>query len=343
MQSTTTRSISLALQGGGSHGAFTWGVLDRLLEDERIIIEAISGTSAGAMNAAALISGYAKGGTQGARDALDAFWTTVSGYAAFGPIRRTWADQMMGNWGVENTLGYQWTNWLTQVASPYQTNPLNISPLRDVLKAQIDIDALRQCESIRIFVAATNVRTGRARVFDRDNLSIEALLASACLPHWYQAVEIDGEAYWDGGYMGNPAIWPLIYNAETADVVLVQINPLERDEVPRTPMEISNRLDEIAFNSSLTHEMRAIAFVQRLLHQGALNEPLASRYKNMHMHMMSDAEGMAALGASSKMNAEMTFIAHLKSMGRDCADRWLKDNFDALGKKSTLDIRGTFF
>lgn len=337
-----TRSISLALQGGGSHGAYTWGVLDRLLEDERITIDGISGTSAGAMNAAALISGFEKGGAQGARDALDKFWTTISGYSAFSPIRRSWADQMMGNWGMEKTLGYQWTNWWASVASPYQANPLNISPLRDVLQAQIDIDALRHCENIRIFVVATNVRTGRPRVFDRKSLSIDALLASACLPHWHQAIEIDGEAYWDGGYMGNPSIWPLIYNAETADVVLVQINPIERDEVPRTVVDINNRLDEIAFNSSLMHEMRAIAFVQRLLEQNALVEPFASRYKNMRMHMVSDAQGMATLGAASKLNAELTFITHLKNLGRDSADRWLAENFDALGKRSTLDIQSTF-
>lgn len=342
MQSKT-RSVSLALQGGGALGAYTWGVLDRLLEDDRIEIEAISGTSAGAMNAAAVLSGYTKGGAQGARDALKEFWLTISGYAAFSPIRRSWADQMMGNWGLKNNLGAQWANWMTQVTSPYQTNPLNISPLRDVLEAQIDIEAVRTCGQMRVFVAATCVRTGRPRIFDRDNLTIDALLASACLPHLYQAVEIDGEAYWDGGYMGNPAIWPLIYNAKTADVVLVQINPLEREEVPRTGIDISNRLDEIAFNSSLMHEMRAIAFVQRLLSQGALTEPWASRYKNMRMHMINDPEGMADLAATSKMNAEVGFITHLKKLGRDSADRWLQENFKALGEHSTLDIQSTFF
>src|SRR5690606_5651771 len=164
------------------------------------------------------------------------------------------------------------------------------------------IDAIRQCEDINIFIAATNVRTGRARIFNRDDLSIDALLASACLPHLYQAVEIDGDAYWDGGYMGNPSIWPLIYKAQTADVVLEQITPIEREEVPRTSTDISNRLDEIAFNSSLMHEMRAIAFVQRLLEHGALTEPYASRYKNMRMHMIGDRDGLKALGASSKLN-----------------------------------------
>lgn len=337
-----TKTISLALQGGGSHGAFTWGVLDRLLEDDRLAIEAISGSSAGAMNAAALLSGYATGGRQGARDALQRFWESISQFAAFSPLQRSWVDQWMGNWGLDNSPGYQWSNWLASMASPYQLNPLNISPLRDALTEQIDMEALRACDHIGIFVAATNVRTGRARLFDRDNLTIDALLASACLPHLYQAVEIDGEAYWDGGYMGNPAIWPLIYNAQTADVILVQINPMERNEVPRTPTEINHRLDEITFNSSLLHEMRAIAFVQYLLEQGALKEPWSSQYKNVRMHCIGDSESMAALGASSKFNAEASFIQHLKDLGRSNAEQWLKKNFQDLGNRSTLNVRETF-
>lgn len=334
--------ISLALQGGGSHGAFTWGVLDRLLEDKRIGIEAVSGTSAGAMNAALLVSGYAHNGPQGARAALEKFWRTVSGYAGFSPIQRTWADQLMGNWNFDNSPGFQFSNWVGQFVSPYQSNPLNIHPLREILQHQIDVDAIRGHEDIRIFIAATNVRTGRARLFDRSDVSIDALLASACLPHLYQAVEIDGDAYWDGGYMGNPLIWPLIYNAETADVVLVQITPLERDEVPRSTADINNRLDEIAFNSSLIHEMRAISFVQRLLHHDALKEPFASRYKNVRMHMVGDPDGLKALGASSKLNAEAGFVEHLKEMGRASADRWLAEHFKSLGKTSTLNIRETF-
>ena len=337
-----TKLISLALQGGGSHGAFTWGVLDRMLEDERIDVEAVSGTSAGAMNAAVLISGLAQGGRQGARDALDKFWRTVSGYAGFSPIRRTWADQLSGNWNFDNSPGYQWTNWLSQFVSPYQSNPLNIHPLREILQQQVDIDAIRQYADTRIFIAATNVRTGRSRIFDKNDLSVDALLASACLPHLYQAIHIDGDAYWDGGYMGNPSIWPLIYKAETADVVLVQITPIERDEVPYNTADINNRLDEIAFNSSLIHEMRAIAFVQRLLEHDALTEPYASRYKNVRMHMVGDPEGLKALGASSKLNAEPRFVEHLKQMGRDSADRWLGKHFESLGKKSTLNIAETF-
>lgn len=338
-----TRPISLALQGGGSHGAFTWGVLDRLLEEEdRISIEALSGTSAGAMNAAVLVAGFSQGGAQGAREALHRFWTTISEYASLSPVQRTWADQLLGGWNLNNSPGYMWSNWMTQFVSPYQSNPLNIDPLRDVIQRHIDFDAVRACTGIRLFISATNVRTGRSRIFGRDDISVEALLASACLPRYSQAVEIDGEAYWDGGYMGNPSIWPLIYNAQTADVVLVQINPLERERVPRTAPEISDRLDEIAFNSSLMHEMRAIAFVQRLLHEGALTEPYASRYKNVRTHMIADEQALSALGASSKMNAERPFLEHLKALGRAAAETWLEDHYDSLGQRSSLDIRRTF-
>jgi NTE family protein len=239
------RGVSLALQGGGAHGAFTWGVLDRLLEDPRIAIEAVSGTSAGAMNAAALAAGYVQNGKQGARQALDRFWISASARAIFSPLQRTLADRFLGRWNLDHAPAYLWFNLLGRLVSPYQINPLNHHPLRDILANQIDMEAVRACRALRLFVTATNVRTGRARVFDQDELSLDALLASACLPHLYQAVEIDGDQYWDGGYMGNPAIWPLIYGCTTPDVVLVQINPLLRDGVPRTSLEIDNRMNEI--------------------------------------------------------------------------------------------------
>jgi NTE family protein len=334
--------VSLALQGGGAHGAFTWGVLDRLLEEDGIIIEGVSGTSAGAMNAAALAAGYADGGREGARRALDRFWISTSKRAVFSPFQRTLIDRLLGRWDLDNSPGYFWFSLLGRLFSPYQTNPLNHHPLRAILADQIDMDAVRACQALRIFVTATNVRTGRPRIFGQDDLSLDALLASACLPHLYQAVEIDGEPYWDGGYMGNPAIWPLIYRCATPDVVLVQINPLLRDGVPRTAFDIDNRMNEIAFNASLMHEMRAIAFVQRLLEQGALKEPFATRYKNMRIHMIGDEDGMKALGVTSKFNAERGFLEHLKAAGRACAERWLEATNGDLGVQSSLDVRGTF-
>lgn len=336
------RKVSLALQGGGAHGAFTWGVLDRLLEDDRIEIEALSGTSAGAMNAAALVAGYTLGGREGARSILDSFWQNTSRYALFSPLQRTPLDHMQKRWNLDFSPGYHWFSTLSQMFSPYQLNPLNHQPLRDILAGQIDMEAVAACKAIRLFISATNVRTGRARIFEQHDLTIDALLASACLPHMSQAVEIDGDPYWDGGYMGNPVIWPLIYNATGADVVLVQINPLERAGTPRTPFEINNRVDEIAFNSSLMHEMRAISFVQRLLEKDALKEPLASRYKNMRIHMIADDSELKNLGASSKLNAERAFLEHLKAIGRACAGRWLQQHFEDLGVRSSVDIRNTF-
>ncbi len=334
--------VGFALQGGGAHGAFTWGVLDRLLEDDRLVIEAVSGTSAGAMNAAALAAGYAAGGRQGARRALDKFWISTSRHARFSPFRRTPFDRLLGRWNLDYSPCYHWFSLLSQMLSPYQTNPFNLHPLRDILADQIDIQAVRACRGLRVFVTSTNVRTGRPRVFDQSDLSIEALLASACLPHMFQAVEIDGEPYWDGGYMGNPAIWPLIYGCVTSDVVLVQINPLMREGIPRTPAEIDDRVNEIAFNSSLMYEMRAIAFVQRLLDEDALKEPFAARYKNMRIHMIADEAGMKALGASSKFNAEYDFLEHLKALGRASAERWLEATISDLGVRSSVDVRNTF-
>ena len=334
--------ISVALQGGGAHGAFTWGVLDRLLEDDRIVIDAVSGTSSGAMNAAALAAGFAAGGAEGARRALDRFWRSTSEYARFSPFRRTLADRLSGRWNLDRSPTYRWLNLVGNLFSPYQINPFNLQPLRDILAQQIDIEAVRASEALRVFVTATNVRTGRGRVFDHDDLTLDALLASACLPHLFQAVEIDGDPYWDGGYTGNPASWPLIYKSATADVVLVQINPLVREGVPRTSLEIDNRLNEIAFNASLMDEMRAIAFVQHLLEEGALAEPFAARYKNMRIHMIGDEEVMKALGVTSKLNAERDFLLYLKGVGRASAERWLASTVNDLGVRTSIDVRRTF-
>jgi NTE family protein len=294
------------------------------------------------MNAAALAAGYADGGREGARRALDRFWIKTSERAVFSPFQRTLADRLLGRWNLDRSPGYLWFNLLGRLFSPYQTNPLNHHPLREILADQIDIEAVRACRALRVFVTATNVRTGRPRVFGQEDLSLDALLASACLPHLFQAVEIDGGPYWDGGYLGNPAIWPLIYGCATADVVLVQINPLVHEGTPCTSLEIDNRTNEIAFNASLMHEMRAIAFVQRLLEQDALKEPFAGRYKNMRVHMIGDEEGMKALGVTSKFNAERPFLEHLKTAGRASAERWLKATIDHLGVRSSVDVRGTF-
>lgn len=346
-----TKTVNLALQGGGSHGAFTWGVLDRLLQEKDLAIEGISGTSAGAMNGASLLDGFHKGGAEGARAALDKFWRGVGEMASFGVPQQGLLNQMLGNWGSWANWGnVDWgtnfagstgamTDFMQRLFSPYQTNPLNFNPLRDLLHKLIDVDAMHQCSSVKLFVCATDVETGRAQVFSGKELTIDALLASGCLPFTFQAVEIGGKPYWDGGYVGNPAIFPLIYECESPDVIVVQINPLRRVGTPDTPDEIINRLNEITFNSALISEMRAISFVQRLIEQDHLKNSEAARLKSMNMHVIDGDEEIRKLGAASKMNASMDFLLRLKDIGRRTAERWLQANWDAIGQRSSADIR----
>jgi NTE family protein len=341
-RTSNPRTLNLALQGGGAHGAFTWGVLDRLLEDDRIEIEGISGTSAGAMNAAILAHGFVSGGKDGARKSLDGFWHRIASYSSFGLMRRSAIQRIFGNWNLDHSLGHIWLDAILRFLSPYQFNALGLNPLRDILAAEIDIPTVRACAPLKLFVCATNVRTGKIRVFDCKALTIDALLASACLPHVFQAVEIDGDPYWDGGYMGNPAIFPLIYGCDSADVVIVQINPLTREGIPKTVAEISNRLNEISFNSSLMREMRAVAFVNRLLDEQWLTPGAASRVKRMHIHMIAGGDDMTDLGAASKFNAEIEFLEHLKCVGRRCAGAWLDANIADIGERSTVNLRDVF-
>ena len=330
------RNLNLALQGGGSHGAYTWGVLNRLLEENNLSIDGISGASAGAMNAIALVQGYAENGRKGAIKALRHLWEQVSDMHIFSPVQRTPLDAMMGNWSLVNSPSYTAFDLLSRVASPYQLNPLGLNPLRILLHKMVDFKTIRACQSINLFISATSVRTGRARVFTRKELTADVIAASACLPTLYHAVEIDGEAYWDGGYVGNPVLWPLIYNCQSRDIMIVQINPVTRDKPPRTAMDIRNRIDEITFNSSLIDEMRAISFVGRLLKEKAIDP---KRYREMLMHRIHSEAKLDKLDASSKMNAEWDFLTDLRDTGYAAADRWLRKNWQALGHKSTLDIQ----
>ena len=341
-RTSNSHILNLALQGGGAHGAFTWGVLDRLLEDERVGIEGISGTSAGAMNAAVLAQGFVRGGKEGARKALDHFWRHIASYSSFGPIRRSALDRVFGNWNLDQSPTRLWLDTIVRLLSPYQLNPLDLNPVRDILAAEVDIAAVRACEQLKLFVCATNVRSGKIRIFERTELTIDALLASACLPQLFRAVEIDGDPYWDGGYMGNPAIFPLIYACVSPDVAIVQINPLAREGVPSTSTEILDRLNEITFNSSLMREIRAIAFVNRLLEEEWLTPHAASRLKAIHVHMIAGGDEMTRLGVASKFNAEIEFILHLKSIGRQCAAAWLDASVDDIGVRSTVDLDKVF-
>ncbi|HMA13264.1 MAG: patatin-like phospholipase family protein [Bacteroidota bacterium] len=336
---TEVRRVNLALQGGGSHGAFTWGVLDRLLADERIEIEAISGTSAGAMNAVALAEGMMSGGPQEARACLRRFWQGVSEAGRGSLLRRTPLDVFMGNWNLDTSPVYLLLDLLGRVASPYEFNPLNLNPLRTLIDELVDFERVRACHRMKIFVSATNVETGRVQVFERHELTADMVMASACLPLLFQAVEIDGVPYWDGGYMGNPALFPFFDASESDDVIVVQINPVFRQGAPRSAREIVNRMNEITFNSSLLREYRAIDFVSRLIDEGKLDR---AAYKQMHIHRISAEEEINPLGASSKMNAEWAFLEYLFEVGRRAADAWLADNFRHLGRRSTLDLRGLY-
>ena len=335
----TPKRINLALQGGGAHGAYTWGVLDRLLEDDRIEVEAISGTSAGAMNAAVFADGMGRGGRTEAKRALEAFWRNISHAAQYGPFQPTPFDRLARGWNLDHSMAFVAFDVLTRMLSPYQLNPANWNPLRGVLEKSVDFKRLEGCRAIKLFICASNVKTGKVRVFKSGEITPDVLLASACLPYLFQAVTIDGEPYWDGGYMGNPAIFPLIYGSNTSDVLIVQVNPLGCESVPTTATEIMNRLNEISFNSSLMREMRAIAFVTDLIDQGKLN---GNEYKRVHVHWIEAEKQMRGLGVSSKLNARMDFLLHLKEIGRGVAERWLDTHYDAIGERSTIDIQEKF-
>jgi len=335
------KAVNLALQGGGSHGAFAWGVLDRLLEDERISFEGITATSAGAMNATVTAYGLTIGGREGARRALAEFWQRISKAAASSPLQPTLFDRMMNNRSMENSPAFVFFDMMTRLLSPYQFNPLNINPLRDVLEATVDFDRLRKDNVIKLFLCATNVRSGKVKIFRNNEISSAAVLASGCLPFLFQAVEVDGEAYWDGGYMGNPAIYPLIYHCKSVDVIVVHINPIVRDEIPRTAPIILNRLNEISFNSSLMREMRAIAFVSKLIDSGGVADE-EKKLKRVLIHAIEAQELMKDLGVASKLNADWGFLTHLRDIGRERTDEWLAANFDQLGVSSTVDIHDKY-
>ncbi|MBA5778459.1 patatin-like phospholipase family protein [Stappia sp. F7233] len=332
------KRVNLALQGGGAHGAFTWGVLDWLLEHEHFEIDGITGTSAGAMNAVALACGYQRDGPDGARETLEKFWRAVSDFSFLSPIRRSPVDVALGQWSLDFSPSYLAFDLVSRFASPYEFNPLNYNPLRDVLEETVDFDNVRHCKGIKLFIAATNVYTGKIRVFSASEITLDAVMASACLPHLFQAVEIEGEPYWDGGYMGNPPLYPLFYSTNTPDTVLIQINPLERRETPRTAREILNRLNEITFNSTLLRELRAVDFVTRLIEEGKLSN---EHYMKVHFHRIA-ASDLRPLQASSKMNAEWAFLTELRDIGRETARHWAKENFEAIGSRSTVDLRAEF-
>lgn len=333
------KRINLALQGGGSHGALTWGVLDRILEDDRLTIADISGTSAGAMNAVVLADGYERGGRLGARTALHDFWKAVSDGARLSPIQRSPWDRAAGNYSLDQSPGYLFMEGLSRIFSPYDLNPLGFDPLRAILDRQVDFGNVNGCRDIAVHVTATHVRTGRARIFSRGEVTADAVMASACLPQISRAVEIDGEAYWDGGYSGNPALMPLVTSTASPDIVIVQINPVVRHETPRSAREIINRVNEISFNTSLLKELRAIHLMQQMIDGRGLDlGPIGQTYLHL-IHADAEVQDMSA---SSKSNAEWGYLNRLFALGRGWADAWLSAHFASIGLRSTLDLDAWF-
>lgn len=322
------RPISLALQGGGAHGAYTWGVLDRLSREESLEISAISATSAGAVNAVAYAAGFGENGPEGARASLEQVWRRVSD-----------SSSAFGGFGA---AGFAMATALTSLASPYDLNPFNYNPMRAMLDELIDFDAVHK-SGLKLFLSATSVESGKVRVFARDEINVDAVLASSCLPQTFQAVEIGGKPYWDGGYMGNPSLFPLIYSGAPQDVLLILLNPLERPGTPKRAAEILERVNEISFNASLIGELRAIAFVQRLIDEGMLKEPVIRKYRRLNLHAIRGGQDLLDYNLSTKYDTRWRFLIELRDKGIAAADRWIKDCAKDVGTKtSSFDIRKEF-
>ncbi len=330
------KRVSLALQGGGAHGAFTWGVLDALLEDGRLAIEAFSGTSAGAMNAIVATEGFMENGIEGARQQLNQFWKDISFNGRVPQAHQGLLNAFLaGGRHLQESSAVMWFNLWSQFLSPYDTNPLDINPLKDVLEDLIDFKKVRSCSHIKLHIAATHVSTGRVKLFGADELTADHVLASACLPTLFKAVKINGEAYWDGGYTSNPPLYPLFYHHEADDIVLIQVNPIIRDELPVTAQAIEDRTREIIFNTSLLGEFRAIHFVKDLIGKGILP---SNQYKDVRMHRISGGQALANISATSRVVADWDFFQELHDIGYEEAQKWLKNNYEHIGHRATLDL-----
>lgn len=326
----TDSRINLALQGGGTHGAYTWGVLDRLLE-YGIRIEGISGTSAGALNAAALASGWAHGGADGAREALHSLWSAINGKARLGPLQSTPLDYLLHGWNLDWSPGFMLLSNLTRVASPYQLNLGGYNPVAEIARELVDFEALARDDAIRLFIALTNVHSGKLELRRNHELNADVLAASACLPLVFQAVSIDGVSYWDCGYTGNPALFPLIFECKHPDVLLIQLTPETRPQVPTQVGDIVDRANEIAFHANLTRELQMIGLLQRYS-----SDWLGKR--RFYLHQIDPQDAMANLGKASRINADWAFLCPLRDMGNAHADAWLEQHAHHLGQRSSVNL-----
>src|SRR5271155_6067561 len=331
------KMINLALQGGGSHGAFTWGVLDRLLEDERVGFDGVTATSAGGVNAVLLADGLAAGGREGARKIMNTFWKKMSDTTSSSIIAPSFVDKMNPTFGLDHSPGYVMVDIISRFMSPYQLNPTDANPMRDLLVEFVDFERVRAQNVVKLFLSATNVRTGKVAVFPNKEITAEHVLASACLPFMMRSPVIDGEAYWDGGFMGNPAIFPVIYACASCDILLVHLTPTERTDLPTSARAILDRMEEISFNAALMREMRVVAFMTEMIDEGKL-----SGGKRMFIHTIEAEEVIRSLSGSSKMNADWKFLMHLFELGRERADKWLSANFDRLGVETTVDLKSAY-
>jgi NTE family protein len=329
------RPINLCLQGGGAHGAFSWGVLDRLLEEPSIAIQGISGTSAGAVNAVVLADGLRRGGNEGGRAALTAFWRRLGALPGLASFSNPVIRRLRGEWHLDGSPVYLLFDLMGRLWSPYAVNPTNFNPLRDLLADSVDFAALRGPAAPRVVVCATSVSTGLRRVFDNAQLSVDAVLASTCLPSLFPAVEIDGEPLWDGGFTGNPAIYPLYRDSSADDFLVIRINPLHREAVPKSARDIINRTNEISFNATFLLELRAFGLVQEILDDEGLT---SHRIHRLRFHAIDADADLATLGASSKLNNEPEFLAHLFEIGRRTADGWLAQHLGDIGVRATFAI-----
>jgi NTE family protein len=333
------KKINLALQGGGAHGAFTWGVIDQILDDGRLSIEGISGASAGAVNAVMLADGLARGGPEEAKKRLAEFWRAASLGGDLPPLQRAVVERLFSFLPMEGSPVQAWFGALARYMSPYDLNPLNINPLKDLVERFVDFEALRRSD-VELFVSATNVHTGRLRIFSREKINADVIMASACLPFLFRAVEIDGEPYWDGGYLSNPAIFPFFSRTESEDVLIVQINPLQRRTVPTSSKDIMNRVNEITFNSSLFAEYRAIDFVDRMIDQGKLLRGTGpGQYRRINAHRIVLDQMGRHLNGDTKLSTDFDFFEMLRLNGKRAARRFLDAHFDDIGARSTFDLR----
>lgn len=333
------KKVTLALQGGGSHGAFTWGVLDALLEDGDIEIEGVCGTSAGGMNATCVAQGIEKNGNQGARDLLNEYWHRLGQKGRMSPLQFYPSDKVIKNFTLQNNPFYHAMVAMSNFFSPYQMNPMNIHPLQEIVDDLFDFKVLKRAKDCKLFLCATHVATGKVKVFSGEELDAKAMLASACVPQMFQAIEIDGEFYWDGGFIANPAIYPLIYDCDSPDIIIIQIRRVHDHIVPKTIGAIQNRLGEITQNSCLTRELRSVAYITELIDQGIIPD---GKLKRLHMHLVRDDAFFSTIDRATGFSADPDFLQHLFEAGRRCGVKWLKKNKDQIGLKSTADLQEDF-